>query len=112
MNCAYSCAAICWSESRHALIFNRRHTQHRSSANCGPVSGVHDPPHTPHRLAAAIGRSGSIDFFAISKISGEMIGSAMGFFFILAFTIEQFRPRGIAYSSDVARPQQASRFVD
>lgn len=87
---AYSCADICWSESRHALIFKRRHTQHRSSASCGPVKGVQELPHTP-QLLLAIDRSGSIDFFAISKISGEMMGSTMGFFFILVFTIEQFR---------------------
>jgi hypothetical protein len=30
------------------------------------------------------GRSASTDFFANSKISGEMIGSAIGFFFIAA----------------------------
>ena len=46
------------------------------------------PPQTAQRFAAA-GRSASIDFFASSKISGEMIGSGVGFFFILVFTIEQ-----------------------
>jgi len=30
-----------------------------------------------------------MDFFASSKISGEMIGSDVGFFSILVFTIEQ-----------------------
>lgn len=44
-------------------------------------------PHTAHRLVAA-GLSECTDFFAMSKISGEMIGSAMGFFFILVFTIK------------------------
>ncbi len=29
---------ICGSESRHALIFNRRHTQHRFSAEVGAAS--------------------------------------------------------------------------
>jgi hypothetical protein len=46
------------------------------------------PPQTAHRFVAG-GRSASIDFFASSKISGEMIGSDVGFFFILVFTIEQ-----------------------
>jgi hypothetical protein len=49
---------------------------------------VHDAPHTAHRFGGA-GRSDSTDFFAISRISGEMIGSVVGFFFILVFTIEQ-----------------------
>ncbi len=106
-NCAYSCADICWSESRHALIFKRRHTQQRSSDSCGPVSGVHDPPHTPHLFVAAIGRSASIDFFAISRISGETTGSALGFFFILVFTIEQIRFAEAQYL-DVHVKQQAS----
>jgi hypothetical protein len=43
---------------------------------------------TAQRFVAA-GRSASIDFLASSKISGEMIGSDVGFFFILVFTIEQ-----------------------
>lgn len=109
-NCAYSCADICWSESRHALIFKRRHTQHKSSASCGPVNGVQDPPHTPHRLTA-IGRSCSIDFFAISRISGEMMGSALVFFFILAFTIEQLRSAQPSHPYDVALRQHASNFT-
>jgi hypothetical protein len=49
---------------------------------------VQEAPHTAHGLLAA-GRSGSTDFFAISNISREMIGSDMGFRFILVFTIEQ-----------------------
>jgi hypothetical protein len=80
----YSCAEICWSESRHALIFRRRHTQQRfsSSGTCGPVKGIQGAPQTAHGFDGA-GRSGSTDFLAISKISGEMIGSAIGFFFML-----------------------------
>ncbi len=93
MKCVYSCADICWSDSRQALIFKRRHTQHRSSAICGPVNGVQDAPHTPHRFID-MGRSGSIDIFAIAKISGETMGSATGFFFILVFTIEQLSAFG------------------
>ncbi len=54
----------------------------------GPVKGVQGAPHTA-QLSVAGGLSVSTDFFAISKISGEMIGSAIGFFFIPAFTIEQ-----------------------
>jgi hypothetical protein len=46
------------------------------------------PLQTAQSFVAA-GRSASIDFFASSKISGEMIGSDVGFFFILVFTIEQ-----------------------
>jgi hypothetical protein len=80
----YSCADICWSESRHALIFKRRHTQHRfsSSAIGGPVRGMQAAPHTAHAFDGA-GRSASTDFRAIAKISGEIMGSAIGFFFML-----------------------------
>ncbi len=39
-------------------------------------------PHTAQGLDGD-GRSTSTDFLAISKISGEMIGSAVGFFFIV-----------------------------
>jgi hypothetical protein len=49
---------------------------------------VQAAPQTAQRVFAA-GLSASIDFFARSKISGEMIGSGVGFFFILVFTIEQ-----------------------
>ena len=52
----------------------------------GPVNGVHDAPQTAHGLAG-IGLSASIDFFANSKICGEIIGSLIGFFFIAVFTI-------------------------
>jgi hypothetical protein len=45
-------------------------------------------PHTAHGLDGA-GRSASTDFLAISKISGEIIDSPIGFFFIVDFTIEQ-----------------------
>jgi hypothetical protein len=74
--------------SRQALILSRRHTQQSSSEVCGPVSGVHTPPQTAQRVVIA-GRSASIDFLASSKISGEIIGSGVCFFFILVFTIEQ-----------------------
>lgn len=89
---SYSCAESCWSESRHALIFKRRQTQHRSSSllACGAVNGVEAAPQTAHRLETT-GRSTSIDLLAISRIRGEMIGSAAGFFFISAFTIAQFQ---------------------
>jgi hypothetical protein len=49
---------------------------------------VQEAPQTAHRFAAT-GRSASTDFFAMAKISGEMIGSAIGFFFIAVFTISQ-----------------------
>jgi len=52
----------------------------------GPVKGVEAAPQTAHRLEVTA-RSTSIDLFAISKIRGEMMGSATGFFFISAFTI-------------------------
>lgn len=45
-------------------------------------------PHTAH-LCEVDSLSDSTDFFAMSKISCEMIGSGIGFFFIIAFTIEQ-----------------------
>lgn len=51
-------------------------------------------PQTPH-LSSAGDPSPSTDFLAISKISGAMIGSAVGFFFILAFTIEQIGASGV-----------------
>jgi hypothetical protein len=54
----------------------------------GPASWDDTAPQTAQRLVAG-GRPVSTDFFAISKISGEMIGSAIGFFFILDLTIEQ-----------------------
>ncbi len=92
---------------------------------------MHEAPHTAHRLVA-IGRSPSTDLFAISNISGEMIGSAMDFFFILVFTIEQIRLRAetnfqawdemiesllrrcdtsscVSYLSDVPCPHRASK---
>lgn len=87
----YSWAEICWSESRQALIFSRLHTQHKSSVACGLVRGVQTELQTAQRFGAA-GLPLSTDFFAISIISGEMIGSAMAFFFILDFTIEQIGP--------------------
>jgi hypothetical protein len=46
------------------------------------VSGIHGAPQTAHAFAGA-GRSASTDLLAISNISGEMIGSAIGFFFML-----------------------------
>lgn len=55
---------------------------------CGPFGAVQEAPHTAQRLDDD-GRTGSTDFFASSKICGEMIGSATDFFFIAAFTIEQ-----------------------
>ena len=45
-------------------------------------------PQTAHRLGAAV-RSDSTDFFAKSRISGAMIGSAVDFFFMVDFTIVQ-----------------------
>ena len=54
---------------------------------------MQDAPHTAHRLLTA-GRSASTDFLAISIISGEITGSAIGFFFIYAFTIEQIHALG------------------
>jgi hypothetical protein len=59
----YSCAAICESESRQALIFNRRHTQHRPSVEFG----AHSVPHTVH-LATRGAFSGSNARRASSRI--------------------------------------------
>gem|GEM_PF-2920004 len=88
----YSCAEICWSASRQALIFNRRQTQQRfsSSGEDGPTRGVHSVLHTAHLLGAGA-RSESTDFFAKSSISGATIGSAVDFFFMIDFTIVQKR---------------------
>lgn len=52
------------------------------------MRGVHAAPQTAQGFVTGA-RSASIDFFASSKISGEMIGPAVGFFFILVFTIKQ-----------------------
>lgn len=52
------------------------------------MSGVQRAPQTA-QLSVAGGFSVSTDFFANSKISGEMMGSAIGFFFIPVLTIEQ-----------------------
>jgi hypothetical protein len=49
---------------------------------------VQPAPQTAHRFSAGA-RSVAIDFFAIARISGEITGSAIGFFFIFVFTIEQ-----------------------
>jgi hypothetical protein len=43
---------------------------------------MHAAPHTAHAFGAA-GLSASTDFLASSNISGEMIGSAIGFFFMV-----------------------------
>jgi hypothetical protein len=48
---------------------------------------VQDAPQTAQRLLGT-GRSDCTDFFAISKISGEIMGSAACFFFIVDSTIE------------------------
>ena len=68
------------------------------------------------------GRSASTDFLAIARITGEMMGSAIGFFFILVFTIEQIgpitgaldtqhrTPESDLYSSDVTARPKASQF--
>lgn len=66
----YSCAGICCSTSRHALIFSLRHTQQRGS---GVAEGA-SAPHTPH-LTGALLRSVASERFAFSRISGEITGS-------------------------------------
>ncbi|MGI8962782.1 MAG: hypothetical protein ACR2IV_24095 [Bryobacteraceae bacterium] len=66
------------------------------------MSGVQIPPQTTQRFAAK-GRSASIDFFASSKISGEIIGSGAGFFFIFVFTIEQIDHLVNPHSSESLR---------
>ena len=89
----YSWAETCWSASRHALIFKRRQIQQRSSdGDCGLLTGVQPAPQTAQRFNAGA-RSDATDFFAIAKISGEMTGSAIGFFFMFVFTIEQIAVR-------------------
>src|SRR5579863_1762640 len=68
----YSCAGICCSTSRQALIFSRRHTQHSCSA---PPAGV-SAAHTTH-LTGALPRSVASERFAFSRISGEITGSGL-----------------------------------
>ena len=69
---AYSCTGICCSISRQALIFSRRHTQQSGSSPPAVVSA----PHTEH-ATAFFSRSGEIDRFACSRISGDM--TVLGF---------------------------------
>jgi hypothetical protein len=58
-------------------------------------------PHTAQR-GAGTGFSDSTDFLAMAKISGEMIGSAIGFFFISDSTIKQIVADGKKVQSDYA----------
>jgi hypothetical protein len=72
----------------------------------GPLSGVQLVPQTAHGLDTTR-RSASTDFRAISKISGEMMGSAIGFFFIPVFTIAHsfgLKGRFAAFTYIVAIP--------
>jgi len=62
-------------------------------------------PHTIQAFPVEV-RSGSTDFFAISIISGEMIGSAIGFFFMFAFTIVQIIPRQTGFGSKDSKKYQ------
>ena len=66
----YSCAGICCSTSRQALILSLRHTQQSGSAAPEGVSAEH----TTH-LTGALPRSVVSERFALSRISGEITGS-------------------------------------
>jgi hypothetical protein len=69
----YSCAGACVSESRHALSFKRRQTQHNPSVEFG----AHSPPHTTH-VAGFFNRSVSIARLACSIIASGTIVSETG----------------------------------
>jgi hypothetical protein len=79
----YSCAGICCSISRQALILRRRQTQHSGSATPVAVSA----PQTEHRTAF-FNPSGEIDRFACSRISGEITGSG----FVCTFRLMRCPP--------------------
>ena len=98
----YSWADSWGSESRQALIFRRRQTQHKFSSSpleaavLGPVNGVQEAPQTAHGLAGDAGRSASNDFFAKARICGEMMGSLMGFFFMPDLTIAHLGRKSVS----------------
>ena len=75
---------ICCSISRHALIFNRRQTQHSGSPTARTVVSA---PHTEH-FSGLLRRSGETDFFANSNRSAGTTGS--GFVWILRFIGPRF----------------------
>ena len=67
-------------------------------------------PQTAHLLGgAAAARSDSTDFFAKSKISGAMIGSAVDFFFMVDFTIVQ---NALGFASISENPGDLSDFPE
>ena len=73
----YSWAGICCSDSYQALIFRRRHTQHRCSAEFD----AHSAPHTTH-FAAGGNLSGCASRLALARISLEITGSVAGILFL------------------------------
>jgi hypothetical protein len=76
--CHHSCAGICESESRQALSFNRRQTQHRFSVELGAHSLLHTVQSTIlrrrsdsiARLASSRSRSGIM----VSEIRDSVAG--------------------------------------
>lgn len=79
----YSCAGICESESRHALSFSRRQTQHSPSAELG----AHSLLQTVHKVALGR-RSSSMERLAsASRASGIINGSGSGAGVRLRFTV-------------------------
>ena len=89
----HSCAGI-WgcSMSRQALILRRRHTQQSGSLPTADVS----PPHTEH-FTVCLRRSGEIESFACSRISGGTTdsGFSCAFRFIRSpvhFTMAEMTP--------------------
>ncbi len=80
MRPGYSCAGICWSDSRHALIFKRRQTQQSPSAELG----AHGEPQTTH-FAVSLVTSLFNACCALSRISLEttVSGGGTGFRFIV-----------------------------
>jgi hypothetical protein len=74
----YSCAGICCSLSRHALILRRRQTQQSASSPTPALS----PPQT-EQARTFFTLSGEIEFFASSSISAGTTGSGLGWIFRL-----------------------------
>ncbi len=112
----YSWAGICCSTSRQALIFSRRHTQQRGSAEPEAVS----EPHTMH-FSGVRSRSVARERFAPSRISGCITGCCFEsparfesrFGFEAGGLLGNFRFIGTSTMSDQeARPQPGGYRVD
>jgi hypothetical protein len=89
---AYSCAVICVSESRHALSFRRRHTQHRPSVEIGALSSpqIMQPAGFFTRSASIAKRACSMMASGVEVATTGVPGSGNSRFF---FTIPLYQVR-------------------